>query len=102
MGIGANVEFNFEWDPRKAAQNQQKHGVAFEQAATVFADPRALTIYDDEHSSEEDRWITMGLSAAGLLLVVHHTYDAEGKNISGIRIFSSRKATKNEETQYGE
>jgi len=96
------VDYDFEWDPDKARANCRKHGVAFEQAATVFRDPRAVSMYDDTHSGKEDRWITMGVSAGGGLLVVHHTFEEETANRVRIRIFSSRRATKKEIRQYGE
>lgn len=96
------MEYDFEWDSKKALINKQKHRVTFELAATVFRDPRALTIFDDEHSDDEERWITMGLSSSGGLLVVHHTFRSVKEKHSLIRIFSSRKATKNEIQQYGE
>ena len=48
------INYNFEWDPNKARLNQVKHGISFEEAATVFRDPQALSIFDDEHSSNED------------------------------------------------
>jgi len=95
------VNYNFEWDPDKAKLNQRKHGVGFEQAATVFRDPRALSVFDDAHSQTEERWITLGVAAGGGLLVVHHTFEEMNANTVRIRIFSSRKATKNEAGQYG-
>jgi len=52
----------FEWDPRKAAANVRKHNVAFQEAATVFGDPLAITFEDPDHSMEENRYITFGLS----------------------------------------
>lgn len=95
------MQYNFEWDPRKNKRNNQKHGVGFEQAATVFRDPKAISIYDGEHSlKEEDRWITLGLSATGGMLVVHHTFEELDANTIRIRLFSSRKATKQEINQY--
>jgi len=94
------MQYNFEWDPNKAKSNFAKHGVRFEQAATVFRDPSALTIFDDKHSGEETRWITMGLSTNGVLLVVIHTFEEETKKSAVIRIISSRKATKKEQRQY--
>ena len=94
------MQYNFGWDPEKNRRNRKKHGVDFEQAATVFHDPRALSLYDDEHSTDEDRWITLGLSATGGLLVVHHTFDEFDANTVNIRIFSGRKATKRETKQY--
>jgi uncharacterized DUF497 family protein len=96
------VDYDFEWDSKKALINQRKHRVTFELAATVFRDPRALTIFDNEHNDTEDRWITMGLASSGGLLVVHHTFKAVDATRSVIRIFSSRKASKNEMQQYGE
>jgi uncharacterized DUF497 family protein len=87
----------FEWNDKKAADNFDRHGVAFEEAQTVFGDRRALTVYDRTHSIAEDRWITIGLSIAGRLLVVVHT-DREG----GIRIISARAANRAEERQYAE
>jgi len=95
------VNCDFEWDPDKAKLNRQKHDVGFDHAATVFRDPRAMSVFDDAHSHSEDRWITLGVSAGGGLLVVHHTFEEIGENKIRIRIFSSRKATKNEARQYG-
>jgi len=96
------IQYDFEWDPEKARQNRKKHGVTFDQAAGVFRDPRAASLYDTEHSETEDRWITMGLSAAGGLLVVHHTYQEIDDSHVRIRVFSSRKATPEEIKQYTE
>ncbi len=96
------VNYDFEWDPVKAKANRRKHGVGFDQAATVFRDPRALSLFDDVHSKNEERWVTLGISAGGVLLVVHHMFEEMNENTIRIRIFSSRKATKNEAGQYGE
>ncbi len=87
----------FEWDPRKDAQNQRKHGVAFEEARTVFADEYALLLDDPDHSASEDRFILLGLSAGFRVLVVVHTYRERDDTI---RIISARKATKPERQQY--
>ena len=95
-----HVQYNFEWDAKKAKSNLQKHRVSFEHAASVFHDPQALSIYDVEHSKREDRWITLGLATTGELLVVHHTFLIVDKTTTRIRIFSSRKATKRERMQY--
>ena len=81
----------FEWDPRKAKLNVAKHRVSFEEAETCFGDPLAETIEDEVHSLNEERLITIGLSAKGRLLVVCHTYRDEV-----IRIISARQATKSE------
>ena len=96
------MNFDFEWDPGKAKLNRQKHGVGFDQATTVFRDPRAIAVFDNAHSKTEDRWITVGVSAGGGLLVVHHTFEEMNENTIRIRLFSSRKATKNEARQYGD
>lgn len=93
-------QYQFEWDPTKARQNARKHGVTFERAATVFLDAEALSLFDPEHSQDEERWITLGLDREGALLVVCHTYEGEtGTNVR-IRIISARKATRSEANQY--
>lgn len=76
--------------------------LSFDEAATVFKDSRALSIFDPDHSETEDRWITLGISDKGRLLVVIHTFREESNNNIIIRIFSSRKATKKEIKTYGE
>lgn len=89
----------FEWDAKKAKANLQKHKISFLEACYVFADKYLLTVFDDEHSAHEERWITMGQSINGKILVVVHTY--KGTNdIEVIRIVSARKATRKEEKQY--
>lgn len=85
----------FEWDVRKSTANLRKHGVSFEEAATVFGDPLALTFADPDHSIREARFITIGQSYRHLLLVVAHV--ERGKTM---RIISARKATKHERTIY--
>jgi uncharacterized protein len=95
------MQYNFEWDPEKALANRKKHGVSFEEAASVFLDPRMLSIFDEEHSGAEDRWLTLGLSAAGRLLVVCHTFREEARDSATVRVFSVRKATGRERRQYG-
>jgi len=96
------INYNFEWDPRKANDNQNKHDVPFDEAATVFRDPKALSIFDPDHSETEDRWITMGVSEKGRLLIVIHTFHQESDDAITIRIISSRKAIKQEAKTYGE
>ncbi|MCD6585459.1 MAG: BrnT family toxin [Desulfobacteraceae bacterium] len=94
------INYNFEWDPQKAKFNYDKHGIGFEEAATVFQSPHTISVYDDEHSENEERWITIGISNTGRLIVVCHTFlNYDNDNVS-IRIFSSRKATKLETNQY--
>ena len=94
------MDYNFEWDPHKAYSNHEKHGIRFEEAATVFIDPRALTIFDHDHSEHENRWITMGISKTGRLLIVCHTFQELDNDTVSIRIFSSRKATRKESNLY--
>ena len=85
----------FEWDDDKAESSARKHQVTFPEAQTVFGDPLALTGYDPDHSDEEDRFITMGTSLEGRLLVVSHT-DRE----NAIRIISAREASRKERRDY--
>ena len=91
------TELSFEWDSDKATRNAKKHRVSFEEAATVFDDPMFITLIDEEHSVDEERYITIGLSNRGRLLMVAHT-DRQDR----IRVISARKATKKEEKFYAE
>ena len=70
--------YRFAWDREKAVANRRKHGVTFVQAATVFRDPLALSLYDKEHSETEERWLTLGENESGVLLVVSHTFEEFG------------------------
>jgi len=87
----------FEWNPDKNKSNIKKHGVDFEEAETVFQDEMALELFDDEHSDNEDRYIIIGISSKTRELMVCHCYRNGG---DVIRIFSARRATKNEITLY--
>jgi uncharacterized protein len=87
----------FEWDPAKAAANLRKHAVSFDEAQTVFYDEFALQFFDDEHSSDEERFLLLGMSAGAKLLIVCH---CERKHGEVIRIISARKATKRESAFY--
>jgi uncharacterized DUF497 family protein len=87
----------FEWDPVKAVANLAKHGVSFKEAATVFRDPLAETGSDPDHSLDEERFVTFGVSTSGHLLVVAHTDRGDT-----IRIISARRATAAERTIYEE
>lgn len=89
--------YTFEWDTHKASQNLNKHGVSFEEAATVFGDTLTLTIVDPLHSDQEDRFVTIGASYRGRILVVVHTDRDEN-----IRVISSRLATPTERLNYEE
>ena len=85
----------FEWDPEKAARNLAKHGVSFDEASTVFGDPLAGTISDPRHSPEEQRFVTIGHSADGSLIVVVHV-----ERDHRTRIISARRATRRERKRY--
>ena len=100
--VKMTINYNFEWDPRKALDNQEKHSITFDEAATVFRDSMALSIFDPDHSETENRWITLGISEKGRLLIVIHTFREESEDAVTIRIISSRKATKQEFKTYGE
>ncbi|MGZ3582202.1 MAG: BrnT family toxin [Ktedonobacterales bacterium] len=85
----------FEWDESKAVANEQKHGVSFDEAVTVFEDLLSLTIVDEAHSEAEDRFVDIGESGSGRLLVVVYTERGEK-----IRIISCRLATSAERRTY--
>ena len=87
----------YEWDAEKARSNRRKHRIAFEQAATVFLDPSALTFPDPRHSQMEPREITIGHSTSGQVLFVAHCQRGDRT-----RIISARNATRNERKQYEE
>ncbi len=82
----------FEWDPAEAERNLRKHGVAFREAATILKDPLGITIFDPDHSDEEDRFITLGFLTAARLLMVAHA--ERGKKI---RIISAQSLTRAEQ-----
>jgi hypothetical protein len=87
----------FEWDPFKARRNQIKHGISFEEAASVFGDAWSISIPDPQHSGEEERWVTIGKSRRARVLVVVHT-----ERDSRTRIISARKASTHERKTYEE
>ena len=87
----------FEWDRRKAERNRRKHGITFEEAVSVFADPSELTIDDPDHSIDEDRFVSIGQSVLGRLLVVGYT-----ERGSKIRLIFARRATLPERFDYEE
>lgn len=89
----------FSWDQDKALRNKAKHGVAFAEAASVFWDDKARFMEDPDHSIEEERYLLLGFSNMGRLLVVCHT---ERMNGDEIRIISARLATRREMKMYGE
>ncbi|OJU91568.1 MAG: hypothetical protein BGO13_06955 [Burkholderiales bacterium 66-5] len=87
----------FEWDPSKAAANLKKHGVSFEEAQSVFYDEFAVQFFDEAHSSDEDRFLMLGLSAMARLLIVCHCEREDG---DVLRIISARRATARERQLY--
>jgi uncharacterized protein len=87
----------FEWNAEKAAGNLRKHGVSFDEAASVFFDPLSATGSDPDHSGEERRFVTFGMSASGRLLLVAHTEQDDA-----IRIITARQATRAEREIYEE
>jgi len=93
-------QYQFEWDPVKARENAKRHHVRFEHAATVFLDANALSLFDEQHSEDEDRWITFGLDRTGRLLVVSHTFRHETPTSARVRLISARKPTRTEVKQY--
>jgi len=97
MVTGTIMSHHFEWNLEKSKKNIRKHEVDFEEASSVFDDPMFITVIDEEHSEDEERYITIGFSNKSRLLLVAHT-----ERDDHIRIISARKATKNEEKFYEE
>ncbi|MCP4347842.1 MAG: BrnT family toxin [Desulfobacterales bacterium] len=89
------MSLEFEWDSEKYKKNMSRHGVSFNEAATVFSDSLSVTYSDPDHSCGENRFITIGMSSSGRLLMVSHT-DRNDR----IRIISARELTRKERKQY--
>lgn len=89
--------YRFEWDENKNKSNNVKHGIDFDEASTVFFDESAILFDDPEHSSEEDRFLLLGMSETAHICIVCHCYR---ESDSVIRIISARKATKTEVNRY--
>ncbi len=92
----------FEWDASKARTNRRKHGVSFEEAKTLFNDPFLVTFSDELHSDVEERYISIGYSARGRILLVVHTEHQRIGEATIVRIISCRKATASERKVYEE
>jgi uncharacterized DUF497 family protein len=90
----------FAWNPRKATSNLEKHGISFEEAATVFADPEALDWQDEEHSQVERRFKRLGGSAMGRILLVVYTVRSSANGQEEARIISARQASRKERKAY--
>ena len=93
------MPIRFEWNSGKERRNRRKHGVAFDEASTVFGDTLSITISDPDHSDVEERWVTMGLSHRQRLLVVVHVDDDKNEIV---RIISARPADAGERREYEE
>lgn len=91
------MEYSFDWDEEKARENFRKHGVSFLEATTVFRDPLAMLTFDPDHSWTESRYVLLGLSIEGRLLVVWYT-----ERPPMTRLISARRATRRERRTYEE
>lgn len=100
--MSAEIVYDFEWDAAKARTNLKKHRVSFRAATAVFRDPLARTIFDDEHSEDEERWVTLGRAQNGQYLVVIHTFTQVSEAEIHIRIISAREADRQEMQDYEE
>ena len=94
------MDLIFEWHESKAQMNVRKHKVGFEEARTLFGDPRLLTYPDEQHSEAEERYISIGQSARNRVLLVVHTEREEAEDALTVRIISCRKATASERHAY--
>lgn len=95
--LGRMNKITFQWDEQKNKINQQKHGISFEEAESVFFDDYAVQFWDEDHSQEEERFLLLGISSKMRRLLVVHCFREED---SIIRIISARKPTKNESKEY--
>ena len=93
------MDIHFEWDRNKADSNLRKHGISFIEATEVFNDPLAIKLRDDNHSIQEERWVTIGQVRSLRIVVTVHTWQEDDENIY-VRIISARKATVHEIKNY--
>jgi uncharacterized protein len=98
--MNEGTSYEFEWDDAKAESNLAKHGVDFTDAMSVLLDPLAMTRFDDEHSDDEKRWVSVGRVGNDQLLLVVHTFIATAPNTALVRLISARPANKREREQY--
>ena len=96
----ANTSYIFDWDPKKAWSNLKKHRVSFRLATSVFRDPLALTIFDEDHSTDEERWVSIGRAESGQTLVVIHVSEWTSRTEIKVRLISARKADRDELRDY--
>ena len=94
------MQYNFEWDPTKAKSNFRKHKISFERASEIFLDPSMLSVFDETHNTNEDRWITLGKDRNNVTIVVVHTFREINSDNSTVRLISARRATRQEDKQY--
>ncbi len=94
------MHLHFEWDPQKAAENLRKHKVSFAEATEVFRDPLALTVFDEDNSATEERWVTLGQVQNRRLVVLIHTWREQNAETIHVRLISAREATTHEARQY--
>lgn len=94
--------YRFDWDRKKSIANHRKHGVSFRLATSVFRDPLLLTVYDEDHSDLEERWVTIGKAENGQYLVVIHTFQHITTEVVTVRIISARTANRYEIRDYEE
>jgi hypothetical protein len=100
MAEQSPLTYHFDWDPVKARSNLTEHKVSFRLATTVFRDRLALTVFDEEHSENEERWVTFGQGENGQYLVVIHTFQEIGPTEFAVRIISARTADAQEIKDY--
>ena len=98
--MSGGTDYEFEWDDAKAESNLAKHGVDFMDAMTVLLDPLAMTRFDDERGDDDERWVSVGCTGNGQLLLVVHTFSATGPDTALVRLISARPATRREREQY--
>ena len=96
------MRYTFEWDPIKAKESLKKHRMSFDRAAEVILDPLAVSIRDEEHSEDDERWVSMGKDRRGSVLILIHTFLEVSAEECRIRIISARKANQRETRQYEE
>jgi len=94
------IFFDFDWDAKKARANLKKHAVSFRFATGVFNDPLAMTVFDEAHSDDEERWVTIGRVPNSTVLVVVHTTAQVSNAELHIRIISARRADREETREY--
>ena len=96
------MRYTFEWDPIKARDNLKKHRISFDRAAEIILDPATVSIPDEEHSEDEERWVSIGKDRRGSVLILIHTFLEVSADECRIRIISARRANKRETMQYEE